>query len=345
MTRILIKPKRGKSEKNLPSNLLPNAIGKIKDVVIIEVPDQAAERILANVKNSENVEFAEIDKLEPLETPPSERPLNQPWHYSSVKINDAWKISRGEGVKIAILDTGVKADHEFLKDRLLPGWNSVRQNTDWNDVNGHGTAVAGSALGMATDAKVMPIRVSDLEDGAAYNSDMARAIYWAADNGAHVLNMSYRSWTSRFVLDAVDYAINVAGTLVVSSAGNDGVDHGFSNPHQVVVVSASGQDGKRTWWSDYGNYIDVAAPGESVYTSSIDGGYEYAYGTSFSSPIVAGIAALSWRFTSLTELRERLKSTDMWNRDLGWGIVDATKVARPNAPFLISVDQYEEQHV
>jgi len=341
MTRLIIKPKKGKREDDISEvargKALGKKIGNIKDATIIEVPDHAAEQILKNAKRDKNVEIAEIDVLEPLEKPPSQRPLNQPWHYSAVKINEAWKISRGEGVKIAILDTGVKADHEFLKDRLLSGWNAVRQNTDWFDINGHGTAVAGSALGMATDAKVIPVRVSDREDGSAYNSDMARAIYWAADNGANVLNMSYRSWTSEIVLDAVDYAVKNARMFVTSSAGNDGVNHGFVNPYQVLVVSASGRDGNKTSWSDYGNYIDVAAPGESIYTSSITGGYEYAYGTSFSAPIVAGIAALNWKDLSLSELEARLRSSNYWNQELGWGIVNSLNVVKPISPSIESI--------
>jgi len=324
--RLLIKPKKPMSDREIRG--IGREVGRIKDIIIIEVPDHAAERILKNVRK--NVEIAEIDELEPLEKPPDVAPQTERWYYKAVNIDIGWKISTGKDVKIAILDTGAQASHPYLYGRLLAGWNSVRQNTDWNDINGHGTAVAGTSLAVAPDSRIIPVRVSDFEDGGAYNSDMARAIYWAADNGANIINMSYRSWTSAIVVEAARYAVQ-RNVFITSSAGNDGVDHGYYAPDYILVVGATGQDGRKTWWSDYGKYIDVTAPGENIYTSVLNG-YDYVNGTSFSAPMTAGVAALMYRDTSLFDLEMRLRTNNSWNQNLGWGIIDAGRVVQPHSP-------------
>jgi subtilisin family serine protease len=100
-----------------------------------------------------------------------------------------------------------------------------------------------------------------------------------------------------------------------------------------VVVGATGQDGRKTWWSDYGKYIDVTAPGENIYTSVLNG-YDYVNGTSFSAPMTAGVAALMYRDTSLFDLEMRLRTNNTWNQNLGWGIIDASKVVRPHSPVM-----------
>jgi len=337
--RILVKPKRGVSEQKVldkASRGRGKKIGQVRDILILDLPERAVAAILKNMKD--DIEFAEEDKLEPLEKPP-EVTQRSIWHLNAMNMEDAWKVSKGDGTKIAILDTGVFSQHEFLKDNMLPGWNSVRQNSDWSDVNGHGTAVAGASVGVAPECKIIPIRVSDLEDGAAYNSDMARALIWAADNGAEVANMSYRSWTSLTVQDAASYAVSKTGMFITGSAGNDGMELPYAANSNIAVVSATQEDGSIVWWSDYGRAVDIGAPGVSIYTSSNTGGYEYAYGTSFSSPIVAGLGALIWKRTSLQDLRMKMMITNRWNPFTGWGTADARRIVRPARPHIVNIEK------
>ncbi len=151
--------------------------------------------------------------------------------------------------------------------------------------NGAGVA------GVAGSARIMPLRVSDAS-GYAYYSTIANAVTFAADNGARVANASFSGvYGSASVKSAANYFKSKGGLLMVS-AGNSGADDGAAATSAMIPVSATDGSDLRASWSSFGSYVALSAPGVGIWTTSNDGGYRAASGTSFSAPITAGVAAL-----------------------------------------------------
>ncbi|GIF81246.1 hypothetical protein Cba03nite_25950 [Catellatospora bangladeshensis] len=270
-------------------------------------------------------------------------------YLATIRLPQAWDVlSTATTVTIAVVDTGVDTGHPDLAGRTVPGYNAVANNSDVTDRRGHGTMVAGIAAantnnglgvaGAAYQGRIMPIMVFSGE--YAYDSDIAEGVIWAVDHGAKVVNMSLGGAGETPVLhDAIKYAVG-KGVLVVVSAGNTGDD----SPHypamypEVLTVGATDVAASITDFSSWGEHVDLAAPGYkimSTYSRTASGGaYTYASGagTSFSAPLVAGVAALTRaKYPSLTpaQVIERLKATarDAGPRGIdpyyGHGIVDA----------------------
>lgn len=232
---------------------------------------------------------------------PSDDPRShEQWGLRAVGAKAAWELSTGEGVVVAVLDTGV-AEHEDLP-RLLPG-KSFTDGTD-PDPNGHGTHVAGiisaamgngiGISGLAPAAHILPVQVLDAE-GSGAHADIAAGIIWATDNGADIINLSLGGEESSDVLSvAVQYAAS-KGVILVAAAGNSGA--GSNSPmypaayDSVLAVAATGPDGTATMFSNSGTYVDIAAPGFAV-LSTVPRGYSYMSGTSQAAPFVSAAAAL-----------------------------------------------------
>ncbi len=217
----------------------------------------------------------------------------------------AWDLTVGSpSVIVAVCDTGVDSSHpDLAPNLLLPGYNSVDGSTDTSPVMWHGTAVAGcigavgnNGLGVAGvnwNVSILPVRVSNRSDGAAYLSDMADGITWAADQGARVVNVSYDASSSAAVDYAGQYLLGSGGILFIA-AGNSGVDTSAvcpASPNSMVVGATTSSDALASW-SNYGAGVDLVAPGSGIYTTYAGGGYASVSGTSFASPIAAGVAAL-----------------------------------------------------
>jgi hypothetical protein len=202
-----------------------------------------------------------------------------------------------------VCDTGIDATHPDFAGKLVQGWNVAGNNADTSDVYGHGTKVAGvvaavtnNAVGVASvapDAKILAMRITDRTDGSAYYSDMAECVSYAADKGARVANISYSgAQASSAVTSAATTMMNKTSGVVVVSAGNDSTDRGYGVNDYVFVAGATDGNDVRTSWSNYGDYVDIAAPGSGIYTTTRGGGYGAVSGTSFSSPNTAATAAL-----------------------------------------------------
>jgi len=216
---------------------------------------------------------------------------------------------QGNGTVVAVLDTGVDFTHPDLAGALLAGWDFVEGDADPSDVAdgidqdgdqivdegaGHGTHVAGIIHAVAPGAQILPVRVMDSE-GVGNSADIARGIRWAVDNGADVINMSLGMRASADVMkDALDYADSL-GVFVVASAGNEGIqvsDHFPANLSKVVAVAATDANDLKAPFSNFGSYVDLSAPGEGILSTYLGGQYAVWSGTSFSTPMVAGGAAL-----------------------------------------------------
>ena len=243
------------------------------------------------------------------------------WWLEPLRVAEAHRISRGAGVVVAVIDSGVGADHPDLAGAVLDGTDTVRAGGKGNaDTEGHGTAMAGliaargrsgerGLLGIAPAARILPIRPS----GDTYF--VADGIAWATAHGAQVLSMSFGVQDSEELRAAVA-AARAADIVLVASAGNTGDrDNAVEFPggyDGVLAVGAVDRRGRVAPFSQHGPQVDLVAPGVEMYTAGLAGTYRKGFGTSNSAAVVAGAAALvRARYPELTadQVAERLTAT------------------------------------
>jgi subtilisin family serine protease len=272
----------------------------------IKVPEKNFNKVKAALSKNPNFEFVEENFIAQGMIVPNDPSFASQWHHTKIMSASAWEMGIGStAVPIAIIDSGVDPDHPDLMTKLMPGFNFVLNNTDTHDVYGHGTAAAGSAAaasnnatgvaGVSWNSPIMPLVVLDSNNLASY-SRISSAIVYAVDHGAKVINLSLGGPSFSSTMDnAVNYAWN-NGALVFASAAN----YNTSAPYypaactNAVAVAATDSADNKASFSNYGDWITVTAPGVSILTTNNGGGYGYWSGTSFSSPITAGLAALIW---------------------------------------------------
>ena len=270
----------------------------------IKVAPQALEALEEALRHNSNVEFVERNGILSFDTTPDDSYFTSQWHLSRISAPAAWDLTQGSPtVTIAIVDSGVDPTHPDLAGKLVPGFNVFDNNSDTSDVYGHGTMVAGVAgaasnngfgvSSVAWQSAIMPVRITDASLVVNY-STVANGITWAADHGAKVINVSLTNVAaSSAVTSAANYARN-KGALVIAAAGNCGCADGTPANSAILSVAATDSADNLASFSSRGAYVDVAAPGVSIYTTTRGGGYGAPSGTSVSSPIVAGVAALMW---------------------------------------------------
>lgn len=271
---------------------------------VLTVPAAGASGALAALRRSGVVAYAERARQLSLEQTPTDPAFGviDGWAYTRPGFPAAWDVTTGSSaVTVAVVDTGVNPVAD-LGGALVPGHNFVAGNDDATDDNGHGTEVAGTiaargdngigVAGACWSCRIMPVKVADAQ-GRGYDYNVAAGIEYAADHGAQIVNVSMTQGASTQVLaDAVSYA-QAHGVLVVAAAGNSSTtDPAYPAGYPgVLSVAASDELDARYAWSSYGAWVAVTAPG-CVPTTSASGGYGAACGTSFSTPLVAGLAAL-----------------------------------------------------
>lgn len=226
------------------------------------------------------------------------------WNLPVIGTEQGWNVTRGnEDIEIAIVDTGVDLDHPELRNRLVKGYNVIDEKFEPDDDNGHGTHVAGiiasetnnneGVAGMTWFSKIMPIKAMGAK-GYGTTFDIAKGIVWAVDHGADVINLSLGNYQpSRVLEEAVRYAYK-KNVVMVSAAGNDGSNQPTypSAYPEVISVAAVDYNGNRASFSNYGDYIDIAAPGVYIPSTYFHEQYAALSGTSMAAPHVAGLAAL-----------------------------------------------------
>lgn len=275
------------------------------DLHVVKVPPARTAKALASLRSEPSVESVERDVLvQALDTVPDDPLWSTQWGSRLVGAPRAWDATRGaDAIVIAILDTGVDAAHQDLGGATVPGRDFVNGDLDPTDDQGHGTAVAGviaartnnlvGAAGVCWTCSMMPVKVLD-STGSGATSTIATGIVWAIDHGARVLNMSFGSpGKSSTMQSAISYA-SKKGAVLAAAAGNSGVDTPFypAAYSNVIGVSATNEADARYSWSNYGDWVQVAAPGCNT-APNLGGGYVEFCGTSSATPIVAGIAGLA----------------------------------------------------
>lgn len=269
------------------------------------------DHIMARLANDPAVIYAERNAIRTMMRTPNDPIIGQQWALRNIQAYEAWDITTGEAVVIAIADTGISSSHPDLSKKLVPGYNALTGTGDANDDEGHGTAMAGVAAavsdngsgiaGVCWGCKLMPIKVLNRR-GASSDAIVARGVRWAVDNGARIINLSLGGPDESQVLrDMAQYAHD-RGALLIASSGNGYEDGNATNYpaayDTVLAVSATGNSDVVTGFSTTGPFVDISAPGVGIWTtswsSSQGDGYAPGNGTSPAAPHVSGTAGLIW---------------------------------------------------
>lgn len=209
--------------------------------------------------------------------------------------------ARGAQTVVAVLDTGVDASHPLLLGRIAPGgYNLIDEGTDTGDdgtgrFRGHGTMAAGLVLRVAPEALILPLKVLDA-DGQTTTFRIARAIYMAIDAGANVINLSLGTQADPALLREAVAEAQTRGVIVVAAAGNENMESPPTAPagmsaQGVIGVAATDTSCVKAPFSNYGSWVSISGPGVEVVGPVPGGGFAAANGTSYASPLVAGVAA------------------------------------------------------
>ncbi len=297
------------------------------DVHVVRIPLGKVPEFVRAYLLEDWVEFAEPDYIATAFLVPNDPGYANQWALPKIQAPQAWDLTTGSSaVRIAILDTGIDQDHEDLKAKIVANRNFTTSKTV-DDRYGHGTHVAGIAAaithngrgvaGVGFNTSLMNVKVLG-DNGSGQYSWIANGIIWAADNGAHVINMSLGgSSTSSTLESAVKYAWN-KGVVLVAAAGNNNTSSPSYPAYyaECIAVAATDQNDAKASFSNYGSWVDIAAPGVSIYSTLPNHpnrigvrNYGSLSGTSMAAPHVAGVAALvKARYPSWThsQIRDRL---------------------------------------
>ena len=279
---------------------------------------------------------------------------NNQWHLRYLKVAEAHRISQGAGVTVAVIDSGVDP-HPDLRNNLLPGNDTYPggKGDGRTDTDGHGTGMAGliaahgrgsnGVLGIAPRAKIIPIRYFQGKDGDPDNA--ATGIEWAMEKGATIISVSAVSTGTPRLSEAVARARR-SNVVIVAAAGNRPVDYFIGPPaicDGVVAVGATDTTGKLADVSVTGPQLAIAAPGVDISSTSFDGKYRTGTGTSPSTAIVAGAAALvrsKYPDLSAEEVVHRLTATAVdkgkpgRDEEYGYGVLDLVAALTADVPPL-----------
>jgi parallel beta-helix repeat protein len=385
--------------KRAPEKATVPALDRIYKLQFDLEPDESIQDVLDAYNNDPGVEYAELNYIVTIDSTPNDPyfPLQWSLHNTgqmypeSGKYNDppgtvdadidapeAWDIQTGSGdIIVAVADTGVDYNHRDIDDNMWTdsngyyGYDFANNDNYPMDDLGHGTHCAGTIAaegnnglditGVCWNVKIMALKFLD-ESGRGTYADAAEAFYYAVNNGADVISNSWgKDEYSQTMQDAIDYA-NSQGVVIVASAGNDNqyyFPHYPASMDHVISVAATNSDDEKARYSNYGDWIDISAPGTDILSLRANGtsiGTTYdnyttiASGTSMACPHVAGVIALlfsQYPDVSSKEIVARLLicTDDMsgvnpfYKGLMGHGRLNAYKALRFNSEGIVTFDR------
>lgn len=247
------------------------------------------------------IEAAKAMKQQAEPAPAAPGAQETPWGITRVKAPEAWATTRGKGVKLVVIDTGIDMTHPELSGIIKGGWNAISTAATFNDDNGHGSHVAGTiaakddakgVVGVAPEVDLYGVKVLD-ENGSGTFDDVIAGMLWAVENKMEVANMSLGANSGNQALaDAVE-AMRKGGVILIAAAGNSGRSVGYpaAYPGAIAVAASNSSDGLASF-SSRGPTVAVIAPGVGVKSTYMGGAYDTLSGTSMAAPHAAGLAAL-----------------------------------------------------
>jgi thermitase len=309
------------------------------------VRERALARVLGYLGHKAGVVAVDYNYLREPYFIPNDPMLGNQWGLTSTRFRGAWNAAKGGGAKIAIVDSGVYSKHPDI-GRIIAQRDFVEGDAVADDVYGHGTHVTGIAGAITNNGKGVAggcfecgLLIAKVMGPIGFTTDsrIVQGINWSVNNGADVVNLSLGgSGDSSVLRTAVNRAYS-RGAVVVAAAGNEGtnVPRYPAAYSRAIAVSATTADGGLARFSSRGDWVDLAAPGTDILSTSKAGGYHRMSGTSMSAPFVSGLAGLlASRGMSADSIRQRMQTSA---KDLGpagddprfgYGRIDADNAVR-----------------
>ena len=284
-------------------------------------PNQQVAEIIQELNDDPIIESAELNYIVKKSSQPNDPLLEVQWGLTKIDAEQGWEFEKGNpDITVAVIDTGVDYNHEDLTENMWTNQGEIPSNgidddnnnyvddyygrdfsdndSDPNDGGSHGTHVAGTIAAVTNNgkgvagtnwhAKIMAVRVLP---GTTFG--VSRGIEYATNAGADVINMSLTGGRLSHTEAAISYAYN-SGVTLVAAAGNSNTDSKYypaANPNVISVGSTNSND-EKSWFSNYGDWVEIAAPGSSIQSTVPNDNYASKQGTSMASPHVAGLASL-----------------------------------------------------
>lgn len=292
--------------------------------IVVDIPIQSAASFVFDVQVDVSIDYLEPNLKSEAYLIPNDYYWSLQWASSKIGADYAWNRTVGNSsLLVAVVDTGVDFTHsDLLQNYVALGYDWVNRDNNPMDDNGHGTHVAGiiaatlnNSLGVAGLAQVSLMAEKSLDStGEGFEAQLADGIIDAVDKGARIISMSWgSSENSNLIHKAIQYAYN-HNVLLIAAAGNERTEQknypaAYS---EVIAVTATDQNDSPAYFTDYGSWVELAAPGVEIYSTLRGGSYGYMSGTSMAAPQVTGVAALVWsKFPQETrdDVRARLRDT------------------------------------